>query len=194
MLSKKCFNVMLIDIKKTRIHAFIPTTCAEQNEKKLKIGYVCNITNFTVQPYKLEEKFRCLRNDKQLIFSKDTIIEQIDNRILQIPQDDFDFYDHSELMALTKQTTYLVDVVGIIKTKFKGVNKVYNRLGKDQCQAKFTITDGKGGGHRKRRSNKILPQLQPSQCCPHEETVKKTRVPETNLCKTGKEDSRSDNY
>ncbi|KAK1398130.1 hypothetical protein POM88_007993 [Heracleum sosnowskyi] len=139
----KCFNVMLIDSKKTRIHAFIPTTCAEQNEKKLKIGYVCNITNFTVQPYKPEEKFRCLRNDKQLIFSKDTIIEQIDDKSLQIPQDDFDFYDHSELMALTKQTTYLADVVGIIKTKFKEVNKVQNRLGKDQCQAKFTITDGK---------------------------------------------------
>ncbi|KAK1356389.1 hypothetical protein POM88_049645 [Heracleum sosnowskyi] len=84
-----------------------------------------------------------LRNDKQLIFSKDTKIEDTKDKANQIQEDAFDFYDHSEVMALTKQTTYLADVVGIIKSNFKGINKLHNRLGKDQCQAKFTITDGK---------------------------------------------------
>ncbi|KAK1405180.1 hypothetical protein POM88_004785 [Heracleum sosnowskyi] len=139
----KCFNVMLLDNKKTRIHAFIPTACADQHERKLRVGKVYNITNFTVQQYRAEEKYRCLRNDKQLIFSKDTKIEDTEDKANQIQQDAFDFYDHSELMALTKQTTYLADVVGIIKSNFKGINKLHNRLGKDQCQAKFTITDGK---------------------------------------------------
>ncbi|KAK1348231.1 hypothetical protein POM88_054974 [Heracleum sosnowskyi] len=44
--------------------------------------------------------------------------------------------------ALLSPLTRL-NVVGIIKSNFKSINKLHNRLGKDQCQAKFTITDGK---------------------------------------------------
>ncbi|KAK1353218.1 hypothetical protein POM88_052353 [Heracleum sosnowskyi] len=54
----------------------------------------------------------------------------------------FDFYDHSELMELTKQTTYLADVVGIIKF-YQPLADLVNKRGNPQKQVKFTITDGR---------------------------------------------------
>lgn len=94
-------------MQKTRIHAFIPGLCAEELENKLIEGNVCSITYFTVQPYKINDKFRCLRNDNQLILSKDTKIEDIEERQSGIPPEAFDFYDHSELKSLGRQNVYL---------------------------------------------------------------------------------------
>ncbi|KAK1395390.1 hypothetical protein POM88_014446 [Heracleum sosnowskyi] len=138
----KSFNVILIDNKITRIHAFIPSLVAEDQDKKLKVRSVCIIQYFTVQPYKPDDKFRCLRNENQLIFSKDTKIEDGEDNGTEIPHEAFDFHDHSELKALTKQITYLADVVGIIKNHDLFKTNVKNRLGQMNNQAKFTITDG----------------------------------------------------
>ncbi|KAL1826094.1 hypothetical protein ACET3Z_012872 [Daucus carota] len=77
----------------------------------------------------------------QLIFSKDTIIQELADDGVTIPSDSFDFYDHSQLMELTKQTTYLADVVGIIKD-YDQLRDLTNKHGKDQKKTKFVITDG----------------------------------------------------
>ncbi|KAK1372912.1 hypothetical protein POM88_029105 [Heracleum sosnowskyi] len=58
--------------KKNRIHAFIPGLCSEQLEEKISVENVHSIKNFIVQPYKTTYMYKCLRNEKQLIFSKDT--------------------------------------------------------------------------------------------------------------------------
>lgn len=55
----------------------------------------------------MEDKFRCLRNNVQLIFSNDTQIKDVDDDGKSIEHNAFDFYDHSELKELTKQNTYL---------------------------------------------------------------------------------------
>lgn len=60
-----------------------------------------------MKEYKLEDKFRCLRNDVQLIFSNETQIKAIDEDDgTSIENNAFDFYEHSELNELTKQITY----------------------------------------------------------------------------------------
>lgn len=90
-----------------RIHAFIPTSRAEELAQVLKLGKNYKIRNFTVQLYKPTDKFRCLRNDRQIVFTKDTYVQEIAEDEVNIPLDYFDFYDHSQLEKLSNQTTYL---------------------------------------------------------------------------------------
>ncbi|XP_063939643.1 uncharacterized protein LOC135148407 [Daucus carota subsp. sativus] len=137
----KSFNIVLIDQKGQRIHAFVPTKCAEEFQYQLYLGKLFSIKNFDVQHYKQTDKFRFLRKDTQLVFSKEMEIQELPDDGVTIPADGFDFYDLSQMEELTKQTTYLSDVVGIIKD-YDNIRDLGNKHGKDQRQAKFIITDG----------------------------------------------------
>ncbi|KAL8102907.1 hypothetical protein AgCh_027441 [Apium graveolens] len=133
--------------KSNRIHAFVPAVAADTLESKFTVGTVLVIRNFTVQSYKPDDKFRCVRKEVQLIFSNETHIDQVEDDGRTIAANAFDFVDHSELMEMTKQTTYLagasyIDVVGIIKFR-ETISDLVNRLGNAQKQSKFTITDGR---------------------------------------------------
>ncbi|KAK1373851.1 hypothetical protein POM88_030044 [Heracleum sosnowskyi] len=132
----KGFNIILIDKMKNRIHAFIPGLCSEEVEEKITVGNVHSIKNFTVQQYKPTDIFRCLRNDKQLILSRDTQVEDMEDNEASMPKIFFDFVDHSEINSLSNQKTYLADVVGII------ITKNFREL-RNQKQTKMTITDGR---------------------------------------------------
>uniref|UniRef100_A0A165A0B4 Uncharacterized protein n=1 Tax=Daucus carota subsp. sativus TaxID=79200 RepID=A0A165A0B4_DAUCS len=123
----KSFNVIVIDQKEFQFIRFV--------------GRVYSIKNFDVQIYKQTEKFRVLRNATQLVFNQDTICQQLADDGVTIPANAFDFYDHSQLEELSKQTTYLADVVGIIKD-YDNIRDLTNRHGQSQRQAKFYITDG----------------------------------------------------
>ena len=94
-------------MQSNRIHAFIPTSRNDELATVLHVGKIYKIRNFTVQYYKPTDKYRCLRNDKQIVFTKDTIIDELPENEIMIPLDYFDFYEHSQLEELTKQTTYL---------------------------------------------------------------------------------------
>ncbi|WOH00118.1 hypothetical protein DCAR_0519475 [Daucus carota subsp. sativus] len=59
-----------------------------------------------------------------------------------IPLDYFDFYEHSQLKELSEQTTYLTDVVGIIK-RHEDFRDLENKHGQKQKQSKLVITDGR---------------------------------------------------
>ncbi|WOH01103.1 hypothetical protein DCAR_0520484 [Daucus carota subsp. sativus] len=137
----KSFNLILLDHKGQRIHAFVPTKAAAELQHQIIIGRVFSFKNFTVQSYTQSDKFRVLRNESQLVFSKDTVLQELADDGVTIPQDAFDFYDHSQLLELSNQTTYLADVVGIIK-KYENIFELTNRHGIKQKQAKFSITDG----------------------------------------------------
>ncbi|KAL1823874.1 hypothetical protein ACET3Z_010652 [Daucus carota] len=107
--------------KGNAMHAYIPAKCDYDMERKLRLGTVNIIRNFTVQAYKDTDKFRCLRNDMQMVFTQDTTVQQIEETGTNIAQEAFDFYDHSELMPLTAQTTYLADnlnLTHVASTKF----------------------------------------------------------------------------
>ncbi|WOH00678.1 hypothetical protein DCAR_0520051 [Daucus carota subsp. sativus] len=137
----KNFNLILLDHKGQRIHAFVPTKCADDIHNKITVGRIFSIKNFAVQLYNQTDKFRFLRLDKQLVFSKDTNIQELADDGVSIPQDAFDFYDHSQLEELSNQTRFLAEVVGIIKNYDK-VRELTNRHGQKQKQAKFIISDG----------------------------------------------------
>ncbi|KAK1394600.1 hypothetical protein POM88_013656 [Heracleum sosnowskyi] len=91
-------------------------------KKKIKLANVYSIKNFTVQPYKADDIFRCVRNENQLILSKDTKIQDMEENTSQIREDVFDLYDHSELKALSEQRVYLADEVDICNV---GATKYY---------------------------------------------------------------------
>ncbi|KAK1382871.1 hypothetical protein POM88_020606 [Heracleum sosnowskyi] len=136
----KAFNILLLDSMQTRIHAFVPGLCVDDLEEKMIVGKVYTIKNFTVQNYKATDIFRCVRTDRQLIFSKETHIEDVEENGSKIQVEGFDFYEHSQLRTLAQQKTYLTDVVGIVK-KYEFLD-LTNKLGKEKKQAKFIITDG----------------------------------------------------
>nr|XP_017225017.1 PREDICTED: uncharacterized protein LOC108201236 [Daucus carota subsp. sativus] len=143
----KNFNLILLDHKGQRIHAFVPTKCAEEIYSQITVGRVFSIKQFMVQKYSHTEKFRVVRNESQLIFSKDTIIQEQADDGVTIPQEAFDFYDHSQLIELSNQTTYLAentssDVVGIIKD-YDQIRDLKNKHGQDQKKTKLVITDGR---------------------------------------------------
>ena len=89
------------------MHAFIPGNADDALREKFTVGKCYIIRKFVVQAYKPDDKFLCLANDVQLVFSKDTQIKEIQESTCTIENNAFDFYDHSELMELTKQTTHL---------------------------------------------------------------------------------------
>ncbi|WOG87093.1 hypothetical protein DCAR_0206315 [Daucus carota subsp. sativus] len=138
-----CFNILLQDDKNNQMHAFIPAVCAHDLERKIIVGGVYVISVFTVQAYPSTDKFRCVRSPNQLLFSKNTKIIKIEETGSKIAAEFFDFYDHSELKPLANQTTYMIDVVGIIRDHKILLNDITNRLGQHQQQAKFAITDGR---------------------------------------------------
>ncbi|KAK1356508.1 hypothetical protein POM88_049764 [Heracleum sosnowskyi] len=139
----KAFNLLLIDEQENKMHAFIPGNCADQHEYKLCVGKLYIIANFTVQPYKQEDKFRPVLNDNQIILSNETKIRDIEDKGIPFPNDVFDFYDHNELEKPQNNNMYLVDIVGIIQNRESiTLRDLVNRSGENQSQSKFTITDG----------------------------------------------------
>lgn len=97
-------------MQETKIHAFIPAKSADQHDLDLRLGKICIITNFMVQEYKQEEKFRPVHNDNQLVFSNSTRIKVLDDKDKDFPTDSFDFYDHSELKELANNTPFLLGI------------------------------------------------------------------------------------
>ncbi|KAK1402285.1 hypothetical protein POM88_001890 [Heracleum sosnowskyi] len=140
----KAFNLLLLDSKRCRIHAFVPGHVADLLEPSIEAGNIYLFKNFTVKEYKEEEKFRCILKDIQIIFSNETKISRLEENEVCIDKAGFDFYDLADLKELSTQTTYLTDVIGVIQDHDElRLARFNNRLGQPQTQIKFTITDGK---------------------------------------------------
>lgn len=75
----------------------------------------------------MDDKFRPVRNDQQLLFSAETKIKQIEDPTNQIQQNLFDFYDLSELKDIAQQNTYLagISLFLIFIQNFDKVNTLY---------------------------------------------------------------------
>lgn len=68
---------------------------------------VCTITNFDVEQYKPDEKFRTILNEYRLIFGEDTKVKLLEEQDSTFPEDTFDFNDHADLMNIANQNVYL---------------------------------------------------------------------------------------
>ncbi|KAK1358281.1 hypothetical protein POM88_051537 [Heracleum sosnowskyi] len=139
----KSFNLLLLDNKRSRIHAFVPGEIASAVEPCLELGTVYLFKNFTVREYKKEDRFRCIHKTIQIVFSRDTKIQELDETQVLIDKAAFDFYDIGDLKQLSQQTTYLTDVIGVVEEIELYLNNVRNRLGYMQTQMKFHLTDGR---------------------------------------------------
>ncbi|KAK1353297.1 hypothetical protein POM88_052432 [Heracleum sosnowskyi] len=139
----KSFNLLLLDNKRSRIHAFVPGEIASAVEPCLEMGTVYLFKNFTVREYKKEDRFRCIHRTIQIVFSRDTKFQELDETQVRIDKAAFDFYDIGDLKQLSQQTTYLTDVIGVVEEIELYLNNVRNRLGSMQTQMKFHLTDGR---------------------------------------------------
>ncbi|KAL1818319.1 hypothetical protein ACET3Z_013188 [Daucus carota] len=128
--------------KNSTIHAFVPAVCAYDLERQIMVGTVNVISDFIVQAYKDTDGFRSVRAANQLIFTKETKIQQVDEKGTKIANEYFDLYDHSEVKPFAAQTTYLIDIVGVITDHEIYIHNITNKHGEAQEQAKFAITDG----------------------------------------------------
>lgn len=80
-------------------------------ESKLVIGNIYLFKNFTVKEYKSVDKFRCVHKDIQIVFSNDTKVVHLEKTDVLIEHAVFDFYDLSDLIQLSNQTTYLTCMI-----------------------------------------------------------------------------------
>ncbi|KAK1378800.1 hypothetical protein POM88_025544 [Heracleum sosnowskyi] len=128
--------------KNVRIQAFIPGSVSEEIEQKIEVGKCYTFSNFTIKEYKAEDKYSCVRMDKQLIFSKHTDVRELDEHELIIEKNGFDFFDLNDLGSLAHQNVYLTDAMGVIHTP-QTLRKFLNVKGQEQVQKKFELTDGR---------------------------------------------------
>lgn len=73
----------------------------------IRIGNLYLLENFTIQHYKVDEKFRCLRMDFQIVFNEETEMNPREENLVNVENCWFDFFDIAELPTLSKQNTYL---------------------------------------------------------------------------------------
>ncbi|KAL1810597.1 hypothetical protein ACET3Z_027587 [Daucus carota] len=137
----KGFNLLLLDHKRSRVHAFVPYNLADQFEAIIEIGNLYLLTNFTVKEYTTDDKFRCLRKHVQIVFNEETQLDILHENVVNVENCCFDFFEISELHTLSKQNTYLTDVVGIMEDH-EPIRKIKNRNDVIQSQFVFNITDG----------------------------------------------------
>ncbi|KAK1401325.1 hypothetical protein POM88_000930 [Heracleum sosnowskyi] len=138
----KGFNILILDDKHDRMHAFIPGNLAEKFEEQIKVGKVYIIFNFIVKDYKAEDRFRCIDSNRQIILKNFTQIEEIHANDSLIPHNVFDFYDLNDLKVIANKNIYLPDIVGVMEKELPPLRRFKNCNGEPQCQLKFQITDG----------------------------------------------------
>ncbi|KAK1359407.1 hypothetical protein POM88_043881 [Heracleum sosnowskyi] len=134
-----------MDSKNCRMQEFIPGTIADIFGKMVQVQKLYIIKNFHVKEYKDEDKYRPVQRNKQLIFTIDTKVKEIAETGIFIPKNMFDFFKFEDIIKLSKQHVYLVDVIGIAKKKdvIGKLSNFTNSLGKQQTNIKFKISDGK---------------------------------------------------
>lgn len=65
------------------------------------------IKNFQVKDYTDLDKFRPVQMDKQIVFTADTKVKDVEESEIFIPRNSFDFFDFGDLMPMAKQSLYL---------------------------------------------------------------------------------------
>uniref|UniRef100_A0A165YUZ5 Replication protein A 70 kDa DNA-binding subunit B/D first OB fold domain-containing protein n=1 Tax=Daucus carota subsp. sativus TaxID=79200 RepID=A0A165YUZ5_DAUCS len=137
------FNLLLLDNKRCRVHAFVPGSVAASLEPILQIGKIYLFNNFTAKDYKADEKFRPVHKTWQIVLGQETKITCLDENEVAIDKAAFDFYDLADLKDLANQSTYLTDVIGVVHEREIQLGDIKNRFGVQQRQIKITITDGR---------------------------------------------------
>ncbi|KAL1811212.1 hypothetical protein ACET3Z_021277 [Daucus carota] len=100
-------NLVVMDAMNNKIHAFIPGQNVDKFEEKIIVPNLFIVSDFEVQAYKADDKFRCLHNTKQLIFDGETKMKDIEDDNSIAKEEVFDFYDHADLKNIADKNLYL---------------------------------------------------------------------------------------
>ncbi|XP_017247249.1 replication protein A 70 kDa DNA-binding subunit D [Daucus carota subsp. sativus] len=138
-------NMLLLDDKHQRMHAFIWPNYLDEFKNMFVEGNVYSIRNFSVKTYR-KESLRCTRYDKQIWLSNYTKVFPVEDEQKMeraIRPVEFDFFDIADIGELVKQSdnNFLIDVIGILMDK-EVLRRFKNQREVEQCSFRFTITDG----------------------------------------------------
>uniref|UniRef100_A0A162B122 Replication factor A C-terminal domain-containing protein n=1 Tax=Daucus carota subsp. sativus TaxID=79200 RepID=A0A162B122_DAUCS len=139
-------NMLLLDDKHQRMHAFIWPNYLDEFKNMFVEGNVYSIRNFSVKTYR-KESLRCTRYDKQIWLSNYTKVFPVEDEQKMeraIRPVEFDFFDIADIGELVKQSdnNFLIDVIGILMDK-EVLRRFKNQREVEQCSFRFTITDGR---------------------------------------------------
>lgn len=111
-------------MQNNKIHAFIPGQNVDKFEEKIIVPNLFIVSDFEVQAYKADDKFRCLHNTKQLIFDGETKMKDIEDDNSIAKEEVFDFYDHADLKNIADKNLYLTGnpLENIIQIVFERLN------------------------------------------------------------------------
>lgn len=94
-------------LQNCRLQAFVPATVAYKFKRLIEEGKFYVIKNFQVKDYTELEKFRAVQMDKQIVFTNDTKVKDVEETEIFIPRNSFDFFDFGDLIQMSKQSLYL---------------------------------------------------------------------------------------
>ncbi|KAL1802377.1 hypothetical protein ACET3Z_031024 [Daucus carota] len=103
----KEYNLLLLDAKKCRMHAFVPESLTEKMTRIIEEGKIYLIKNFTVKDYTEKDKYRVVHMDRQIVFTSETKVKELDETDIFIPNNSFDLFEYSDLKEQAQQVTYL---------------------------------------------------------------------------------------
>lgn len=99
------------------MHAFIPGNLSDKMSRFIELGRIYMLRNFQVKDYTEKDKFRVVHMDRQIIFTQDTKVKEVDESEIYIPQNMFDLYEFADLKKMAGQQLYLTGL--LLKQLFK---------------------------------------------------------------------------
>lgn len=144
------------------MQALVPAALVDRFSRLIVEGNVYLIKNFQVKDYTDADKYRPVQMDKQIIFTADSKVKEVDQTTIFIPKNNFDLFEYGDLKPMTKKVLYLIgyitklfyvlyicsvtytkvpflpDVIGIIE-KMPTISRVPNK----QVKIRFKIIDGR---------------------------------------------------
>ncbi|WOH05618.1 hypothetical protein DCAR_0625037 [Daucus carota subsp. sativus] len=149
----KGFNLLLLDHKRSRVHAFVPYNLVDEFEPMIQIGNLYVLENFSVKPYTADDKFRCLRKKYQIVFNEETELTHMEENVVNVENCCFDFFDIADLPTLSQQNTYLTEQVIVtnvgatnfyINCNHRSVNELRKLLAQKKISTKTVPTENRG--------------------------------------------------
>lgn len=93
------------------MHAWVPAALSDKMERLVEEGKLYLIKNFQVQNYEEKAKYRAVQMDRQIVFTADTKLKEIEETDIFIPKNSFDLYEYADLKKVADQDLYLTGPV-----------------------------------------------------------------------------------
>ncbi|KAL8156047.1 hypothetical protein AgCh_001213 [Apium graveolens] len=128
------------------MHAFIWANHVESLKDHLEEGKVYSLSILCVKTY-TAESIKPIRNNLQIWLTRRTKVTKLANYEMMIRENEFDFFDMGDVQELSieKDQAQLLDFIGEFDDSngSHGFNEFVNSNGKEQCNFRFELTDGR---------------------------------------------------